>query len=81
MREDGPGFIAALKSQDWSSAGEKFVIAELKLARAAGLPGADFALRLAPLVGALAIHPAEPSSPAMTKAAGGEGGQNISIGA
>lgn len=57
------------------------MIAELKLAAAAGVPGAALALSLAPLAQALSIHAADPASPAMAKAAGGEGGQNISTGA
>ncbi len=75
-RDDGPRFIAALKAHDWKAAARQVVLAELQLAAAAAL-----ALRLAPLAEFLTVHPADPASPAMGKATGGEGGQNISTGA
>ena len=79
-RNDGPRFIAALRAHDWKSAAQQAVLAELELAAAAGVTGAAIALRLAPLAEILSLHPADPASPAMTKAAGGEGGQNVSTG-
>ena len=81
LREDGPSFIAALKARDWKQAGLEAVRAELRLAAAAGLPGAAIALQLAPLARALAVHSAEPGSPPMSKAIGGDDGRNISTGA
>ena len=80
-RDDGPRFIAALKAYDWKAAARQVVLAELQLAAAAGVRGAALALRLAPLAEFLSAHPADPASPAMGKATGGEGGQNISTGA
>ncbi|MFO1167545.1 MAG: hypothetical protein U1E19_05405 [Rhodoblastus sp.] len=80
-RNDGPRFIAALRAHDWKAVARQAVLAELELAAAAGVSGAAIALRLAPLAEILAIHPADPSSPAMAKASGGEGVQNISTGA
>ena len=43
--------------------------------------GAALALRLAPLAEILSLHPADPAAPAMTRATGGDDGQNISTGA
>lgn len=80
-RNDGPRFIAALRAHDWKAAARQAVLAELELAAAAGVTGAAVALRLAPLAEIIALHPADPLSPAMAKAAGGEGGQNVSTGA
>lgn len=80
-RDDGPRFIAALKAQDWKAAAKQAVLAELELAAAAGVRGAALALRLAPLAEFLGAHPADPASPAMSKATGGEGGQNLATGA
>ncbi|HMN71807.1 MAG TPA: hypothetical protein PKA55_08050 [Rhodoblastus sp.] len=81
VREDGPRFVAALKAHDWRQAALEAVLAELRLAAAANLPGAAIALRLAPLAQALSIHPADPASPGMSGATGGDGGRNISTGA
>ena len=80
-RDDGPRFIAALKAHRWKQAAIGIALAELKLAAAANVPGAAIARRLAPLAAALSIQSADPAAPAMTRAAGGEGGQNISTGA
>lgn len=80
-REDGPRFFAALKAHDWRAAGTDVILAELKLAAAAGLRGAEIALRLAPLAAAIHMRPADPASPAMSRATGGEGVQNVSTGA
>ena len=80
-RDDGPRFIAALKAQDWKAVAGQAVHAELELAAAAGVRGAALALRLAPLAEFLGARPADPASPAMSKATGGEGGQNLSTGA
>ncbi len=81
LREDGPRFVAALKAQDWKGVARHAVLAELELAVAAGVRGAALALRLAPLAEFLSACPADPASPAMSKATGGEGGQNLSTGA
>lgn len=80
-REDGPRFVVALKAHDWKTVARQAVLAELELAAAAGVRGAALALRLAPLAEFLGAHPADPASPAMAKATGGEGGQNVSTGA
>ena len=80
-RNDGPRFIAAIRAHDWKAAAKQAVLAELELAAAAGVTGAAIALRLAPLAEIISVHPADPASAAMTKAAGGEGGQNVSTGA
>ena len=80
-RDDAPRFIAALKAQDWKAAAKQLVTAELQLAAAAGVRGAALALRLAPLAEFLSAHPADPASPAMSKATGGQGAQNLSTGA
>lgn len=81
VRDDGPRFLAALKAHDWKAAGKQAVLAELELAAAAGVRGAAIALRLAPLAEILRPHAADPASPAMARAAGGDDGQNISTGA
>lgn len=81
VRDDGPEFVAALKAHDWKSAAREAVLAELKLAAAADLPGAGLALKLYPIARHLAGGPADPASPAMSKATGGEGGVNIPTGA
>lgn len=80
-REDGPRFVVALKAHDGTAVARQIVTAELELAAAAGVRGAALALRLAPLAEFLGAHPADASAPAMAKAAGGEGGQNVSTGA
>lgn len=80
-RDDGPRFVAALKAQDWKAVARQVVLAELELAAAAGVRGAALARRLAPLAEYLGAHPADPASPAMRRATGGEGGQNLSTGA
>ncbi len=81
LRDDGPGFIAAIKARDWKQAALDVALAELKLAAALHTPGAALALSLAPLARALAVRPADSAGVPMAKAAGGEGGQNISTGA
>ena len=80
-RDDGPRFVAALKAHDWKSAAKQAFLAELEFAAAAGVRGAALALRLAPLAEILSLHPADPAAPAMTRATGGDDGQNISTGA
>ena len=80
-RDDGRRFLAALKAHDWKAAAKQAVLAELELAAAAGVSGAAIAPRLAPLAEILSLRPADPASPAMTRASGGDDGVNISTGA
>mgnify|MGYP000923947252 FL=1 len=81
VRDNGPEFVAALKAHDWKTVAVDAVVAELTLAAAAGLPGAAIALKLVPVAAFISNHPADPASPAMSKATGGDGGQNIASGA
>ena len=74
-RDNGPDFIAAFRAHDWKTVARDVVLAELTLAAAIGVPGAGIALKLLPLGLYMARHPADPSDPAMTKAAGPGGGE------
>ena len=57
LKDDGPGFIADIKRHDWKAVAIDVVTAELKLAAAAGVPGAGIAIKLLPLGVYMAQHP------------------------
>ena len=80
VRDNGPEFVAALKAHDWKTVAVDAVVAELTLAAAAGLPGAAIALKLVPVAAFISNRPADPASPAMSKATGGDGGQSVDRG-
>lgn len=78
LNDNGPGFIVHIKSHDWASAAVDVVAIELELAAAAGVPGAGLALKLLPVAVYMGHHPADPSDPAMAKAAGPD--NSVSLG-